>query len=93
MLGNAKGRDYPIVYCSDGFCELTGKSRTQVMGRPCACPFLFGDETAADERRAIDDALRERTELQTKLVLYRADGAHAQRHVQERHDMTLFCVG
>ena len=30
VLGNAQAAGYPIVYCSDGFCELSGFPRAQV---------------------------------------------------------------
>jgi hypothetical protein len=31
VLGNAQVNGYPIVYCSDGFVELSGYSRAQIM--------------------------------------------------------------
>jgi potassium voltage-gated channel Eag-related subfamily H protein 8 len=32
VLGNAQVPEaFPIVYCSDGFCELTGYARGQIM--------------------------------------------------------------
>lgn len=31
VLGNAQVSGYPIVYCSDGFVELSGCSRAQIM--------------------------------------------------------------
>lgn len=31
VLGNAQVTGYPIVYCSDGFVELSGYSRAQIM--------------------------------------------------------------
>jgi hypothetical protein len=31
VLGNAQVTGYPIVYCSDGFVELSGFSRAQIM--------------------------------------------------------------
>jgi len=31
VLGNAQVAGYPIVYCSDGFVELSGFSRAQIM--------------------------------------------------------------
>lgn len=31
VLGNAQVAGYPIVYCSDGFVELSGYSRAQIM--------------------------------------------------------------
>ena len=31
VLGNAQANGNPIVYCSDGFVDLTGYSRAQIM--------------------------------------------------------------
>ncbi|XP_045178348.2 potassium voltage-gated channel subfamily H member 8-like [Mercenaria mercenaria] len=74
VLGNAQASGCPVVYCSDGFCELTGFPRSQVMGRSCACKFLFGDETLVDEKGKIEDALENKTELKTELFFYKKDG-------------------
>uniref|UniRef100_A0A3B4ZM70 Potassium voltage-gated channel, subfamily H (eag-related), member 3 n=1 Tax=Stegastes partitus TaxID=144197 RepID=A0A3B4ZM70_9TELE len=47
VLGNAQVQSlYPIVYCSDGFCELTGYARAELMQKSCACHFLYGPETS-----------------------------------------------
>ncbi len=49
LLGNAQGsRGYPIVYCSDGFCELTGFARTEVMKKTCTCQFLHDRKQARE---------------------------------------------
>uniref|UniRef100_A0A3B4AWG8 Potassium voltage-gated channel, subfamily H (eag-related), member 3 n=1 Tax=Periophthalmus magnuspinnatus TaxID=409849 RepID=A0A3B4AWG8_9GOBI len=46
VLGNAQVQSlYPIVYCSDGFCELTGFARGELMQKSCMCHFLYGSET------------------------------------------------
>src|SRR4029434_1244316 len=38
ILANAQvSQGHPIVYCSDGFCELTGFARSEVMQQCCAC--------------------------------------------------------
>ena len=38
VLGNAQvPHTFPIVYCSDGFCELTGFPRAHIMQKSCAC--------------------------------------------------------
>ena len=74
VLGNAQASGCPVVYCSDGFCELTGFPRSQVMGRSCACKFLFGDETLVDEKGKIEAALENKTELKTELFFYKKDG-------------------
>ena len=74
VLGNAQAPGCPIVYCSDGFCELTGFTRAQVMGRSCACKFLYGNDTIIPEKDKIDTALENKEELKTELIFYRRDG-------------------
>ena len=74
MLGNAQATGWPIVYCSDGFCELTGYARAQVMAKGCACKFLYGEETSEAETKTIDDALESKKEHKTELVLYKKNG-------------------
>ncbi|KAK6638169.1 hypothetical protein RUM44_008597 [Polyplax serrata] len=60
VLGNAQVPSlYPIVYCSDGFCELTGFSRAQIMQKSCACKFLYGPETKDENKAQIDKALED----------------------------------
>ena len=41
--------DNPIVYCSEGFCKLTGYKRSEVLGRNCR--FLQGPGT---DQHAVD---------------------------------------
>ena len=74
VLGNAQAAGYPIVYCSDGFCELTGCSRAQVMSKGCACKFLYGAETSQEEIEKIENALETHTELKTDVLFYRKEG-------------------
>ncbi|KAL8577641.1 hypothetical protein ACOMHN_020250 [Nucella lapillus] len=75
VLGNAQASGWPIVYCSDGFCELTGYGRAQVMAKGCACKFLYGEETSDLETHSIDEALEEKKEHKTELVLYKKNGS------------------
>lgn len=74
MLGNAQAAGWPIVYCSDGFCELTGYGRAQVMAKGCACKFLYGEETSETETKTIDEALESQREHKTELLLYKKNG-------------------
>ncbi|XP_052237698.1 potassium voltage-gated channel subfamily H member 8-like [Dreissena polymorpha] len=74
VLGNAQATGCPVVYCSDGFVELTGYQRSQVMGRSCSCKFLFGEETLLKERERIEDALEKKIELKTELLMYKKSG-------------------
>ena len=51
VLGNAAAPPlYPIVYCSDGFCELAGLHRADIMQQPAACSFLWGPGTETDHK-------------------------------------------
>ena len=75
MLGNAKiAKVFPIVYCSDGFCELTGYSRAQIMQKSCACNFLYGAKTDVQHRDAITSTLEGKQELKLEVILYRSTG-------------------
>jgi potassium voltage-gated channel Eag-related subfamily H protein 4 len=75
LLGNAQGhRGYPIVYCSDGFCELTGFARTEVMQKMCSCRFLYGHDTSEHVAQQMEKALEGREEFQTEVHFYKKNG-------------------
>ncbi|CAL8266652.1 unnamed protein product [Lota lota] len=75
VLGNAQVQSlYPIVYCSDGFCELTGYARAELMQKSCACHFLYGPETSDRLTTQIQGALDDRREFKTELVFYKKGG-------------------
>ncbi|KAH1009515.1 hypothetical protein HUJ04_001858 [Dendroctonus ponderosae] len=76
VLGNAQVPTlYPIVYCSDGFCELTGFTRAQIMQKACACKFLFGPETKEEHKTQIDKALESKNELKLEVIFYKKNAA------------------
>nr|XP_006816401.1 PREDICTED: potassium voltage-gated channel subfamily H member 8-like [Saccoglossus kowalevskii] len=69
VLGNAQvANGYPIVYCSDGFCELTNYSRAEVMQKGCACKFLYGAQTDEDKKEEIENSLEHKQELKTEVM-------------------------
>lgn len=75
VLGNAQVPQlYPIVYCSDGFCELTGFTRAQIMQKGCACKFLHGPETKDEHKTQIDKALESKNELKLEVIFYKKNG-------------------
>ncbi|XP_076006052.1 voltage-gated delayed rectifier potassium channel KCNH8 [Genypterus blacodes] len=72
ILANAQvSKGFPIVYCSDGFCELTGCSRAEVMQKSCACKFLYGPESSESIILSIDEALDERKEFKDEIMFYK----------------------
>ncbi|CAK1582047.1 unnamed protein product [Parnassius mnemosyne] len=75
VLGNAQVPSYPIVYCSDGFCELTGWARAHIMQKGCACKFLHGPDTCEEHRHEIDAALDSKHELKLELIFYKKNGS------------------
>ncbi|KAM9304731.1 voltage-gated delayed rectifier potassium channel KCNH8-like [Gastrophryne carolinensis] len=76
VLGNAQVLNlFPIVYCSDGFCDLTGFARAEVMQKSCACKFLYGLETNEQLKIQIQTALDEKREFKTEILLYKKSGA------------------
>ena len=56
VLTDPRLPDNPIVYCSDSFCELTGYTRNEVIGRNCRFLQTIGTDQRAVEqvRRAIE---------------------------------------
>ncbi|KAJ8354474.1 hypothetical protein SKAU_G00220410 [Synaphobranchus kaupii] len=72
ILANAQvSKGFPIVYCSDGFCELTGFARSEVMQKSCACKFLYGMDTSEQMILNIDNALEERKEFKGEITFYK----------------------
>ena len=76
VLGNAQVPPYfPIVYCSDGFCELSGYPRARIMQKGCACKFFYGPETDHSSKKKIENALKEKMELtQLEIRFYKKNG-------------------
>jgi len=76
VLGSAQEKNnYPIVYCSDGFCELTGFTRSELMRRSCECSFLYGLETNKEDIMSIEKALRTQIELKKEIMFYKKNGS------------------
>ena len=62
------------MYCSDGFCELTGFPRAQIMQKGCACKFLYGPETEDERKLTIERALEEKKEVKMEVRFYKKSG-------------------
>ncbi|XP_055839595.1 potassium voltage-gated channel subfamily H member 8 isoform X2 [Episyrphus balteatus] len=75
VLGNAQANANPIVYCSDGFVELTGYSRAQIMQKGCSCHFLYGPETKEEHKLQIEKSLSNKLELKLEVIFYKKDGS------------------
>lgn len=64
--------DNPIIYANDGFCELTGYLREEVLGRNCR--FLQGPETRPEQVAEMRAAIAAEEPVTVELRNYRKDG-------------------
>ncbi|XP_033216833.1 potassium voltage-gated channel subfamily H member 2 isoform X2 [Belonocnema kinseyi] len=74
LVANAQHGLCHIIYCSDGFCRLTGFSRAEVMQRPAVCEFLHGPMTSPHAVAALRDGLAAGVEKHFEILYYRKDG-------------------
>ncbi|GFH48506.1 hypothetical protein CTEN210_04982 [Chaetoceros tenuissimus] len=72
VLSDPRLPDNPIVYASEGFYQLTGYTREQVLGRNCR--FLQGPGTDPKAVDVIRTAVANGTDATTCLLNYKADG-------------------
>ncbi|KAH3853303.1 potassium voltage-gated channel subfamily H member 1-like [Dreissena polymorpha] len=71
MLANARIVDYPIVFCNDGFCKLSGYNRAEVMQKSSTCSFMYGDLTDKATIKKLDDAFESLKQEQVEILLYK----------------------
>lgn len=74
VIANAQVETGPIIFCNDGFCELTGYSRAEVMQKCCVCDFLHGPLTSTLAILQIKEALLGSEEKQVEILYYKKDG-------------------
>lgn len=72
VLSDPSLPDYPIVYCSEGFCKLTGYKRQDVLGRNCR--FLQGPGTDQAAVDVIRRGVAEGRDISVCLLNYKSDG-------------------
>ncbi|XP_034239097.1 potassium voltage-gated channel subfamily H member 6 [Thrips palmi] len=63
-----------IIYCSDGFCTMSGFSRGEVVQRSAVCDFLHGPLTSPCAVLSIREAFKHYLEQHFEVVYYRKDG-------------------
>ncbi|XP_051869203.1 potassium voltage-gated channel subfamily H member 7-like [Pristis pectinata] len=75
IIANARVQNCAIIYCNDGFCEMTGFSRPDIMQKPCTCDFLHGPESKRNAIAQIAQALLGSEERKVNVIYYRKDGS------------------
>ncbi|KAF6040258.1 hypothetical protein EB796_001472 [Bugula neritina] len=74
VIANANVENTPIIFCNDGFCDLSGYSRAEVMQKSCACEFLHGPHTNRQMVIKLRESLQGSSEKLIQLLLYRKNG-------------------
>ncbi|XP_078259929.1 potassium channel, voltage gated eag related subfamily H, member 7b isoform X2 [Rhinoraja longicauda] len=75
IIANARVQNCAIIYCNDGFCEMTGFSRPDIMQKPCTCDFLHGPESKRNAIAQIAQALLGSEERRIMVIYYHKDGS------------------
>ncbi|XP_062424599.1 potassium voltage-gated channel subfamily H member 2 isoform X2 [Rhea pennata] len=75
IIANARVENCAVIYCNDGFCELCGYTRAEVMQKPCTCDFLYGPRTQRSAAAQIAQALLGSEERKVEICFYRKDGS------------------
>ncbi|KAL0963792.1 hypothetical protein UPYG_G00313640 [Umbra pygmaea] len=78
LIANARVQNCAIIYCNDGFCEMTGYSRPDVMQKPCTCDFLHGEHTSTHDISQVAQALMGSEERKVEITYHRKDGTDFQ---------------
>lgn len=74
VIANARVQNCAIIFCNDGFCEMTGFSRPDIMQKPCTCDFLHGQLTKRHAVAQIAQALLGSEERKVEITYHRKDG-------------------
>uniref|UniRef100_A0A087YGX7 Potassium voltage-gated channel subfamily H member 7 n=1 Tax=Poecilia formosa TaxID=48698 RepID=A0A087YGX7_POEFO len=78
VIANARVENCAIIYCNDGFCEMTGFSRPDIMQKPCTCDFLHGDLTDKEAINQVAQAVLGSEERKVEITYHRKDGSDFQ---------------
>lgn len=78
IIANARVENCAIIYCNDGFCEMTGFSRPDIMQKPCTCDFLHGELTDKEAISQVAQAVSGSEERKVEINYYRKDGSDFQ---------------
>ena len=73
VITNTNDPDYPITFCNKGFEDLTGYSRSEIIGRNCR--FLQGAGTDRARVALIQQAIKNNDPCTTVIKNYRKDGS------------------
>lgn len=79
LLANAQIVDYPIVYCSESFCKISGYNRAEVMQKSCRCSFMYGELTDKQTIGQVEQNLDNHSMDHFEILLYKKSGPQTRK--------------
>lgn len=83
VIANAQMKNCGIIYCNEGFCQMFGFARAEIMQQPCTCQFLVGPGTMKSALAQLAQALLGSEERKVEILYYAKEG-EIQRKWRER---------
>ncbi|XP_051987804.1 potassium voltage-gated channel subfamily H member 6a isoform X2 [Xyrauchen texanus] len=74
LIANAQMKNCGIIYCNEGFCQMFGFSRAEIMQQPCTCQFLVGPGTMKSALAQLAQALLGSEERKVEILYYSKEG-------------------
>lgn len=79
LIANAQMKNCGIIYCNEGFCQMFGFARADIMQQPCTCPFLVGPGTMKSSLAQLAQALLGSEERKVEVLYYAKEGEAPSR--------------
>lgn len=89
LAANAMFHTKPIIYCSDGLCELLGYTKGQLMLKSSTLKILYGSETSSESIESLCLALEETKETEIAMNLYSKEGISLDFYITRRFRSAL----
>uniref|UniRef100_A0A7N8YH90 Potassium voltage-gated channel, subfamily H (eag-related), member 6a n=1 Tax=Mastacembelus armatus TaxID=205130 RepID=A0A7N8YH90_9TELE len=74
LIANAQMKNCGIIYCNEGFCQMFGYTRAEIMQQPCTCQFLVGPGTMKSALAQLAQALLGSEERKVEILYYAKEG-------------------
>lgn len=74
LIANAQMKNCGIIYCNEGFCQMFGFARAEIMQQPCTCQFLVGPGTMKSALAQLAQALLGSEERKVEILYYAKEG-------------------
>ncbi|KAM9746166.1 potassium voltage-gated channel subfamily H member 6a isoform 2-T2 [Menidia menidia] len=74
LIANAQMKNCGIIYCNEGFCQMFGFTRAEIMQQPCTCQFLVGPGTMKSALSQLAQALLGSEERKVEILYYSKEG-------------------